>query len=446
MRGAIRAVRAVSGLLALLFFTTFNNFLGGVFMALMDPYGLTLVSVEAWGLLLGVVSFGFIAGGLTVARKGLGSNPTRTLLRTNAVLWIICIVFPIRSSIVLLVIGFVLYTALIPVVEASEQTIIQRVVPFNEQGRVFGFAQMLETGASPITAFLIGPIAQVWVIPFMTDGGGADSVGSWFGTGPDRGMALVFMVAGVIGLVVTLLAMQTRSYRDLSARFAESGSAGNPPKRSKPPTNRGREHSTRRTRAPAGWFWLATVRPDGTPHVMPVFAAWSDPVVYVASKESARKSRNLDADERCVLTTDTGDLHLVVEGRARRVRDEPGLARASTAFEAIYSWPTEVTGDLLDAEYGAPTSGGPPYAVFAISPTKAFAFPRTANRPHRPAGASTSERPNRRSTGHRPSPPLRSRSGVCVSCRRLLSCWRHGAVSGRVGETRRAPHRLPGDR
>ena len=228
VRGAIRAVHAVSGLLALLIFTTFNNFLGGVFMALMDPYGLTLVSVEAWGLLLGVVSFGFIVGGLTVARKGLGSNPTRTLLLTNAVLWIICIVFPIRSSIVLLVIGFLFYTALIPVVEASEQTIIQRVVPFNEQGRVFGFAQMLETAASPITAFLIGPIAQVWVIPFMTDGGGADSVGSWFGTGPDRGMALVFMVAGIIGLVVTLLALRTRSYRNLSARFAESGPASEP--------------------------------------------------------------------------------------------------------------------------------------------------------------------------------------------------------------------------
>ena len=63
----------------------------------------------------------------------------------------------------------------------------------------------------------------------MTDGGGADSVGSWFGTGPDRGMALVFMVAGIIGLVVTLLAMRTRSYRNLSARFAGSGAAAEPP-------------------------------------------------------------------------------------------------------------------------------------------------------------------------------------------------------------------------
>ena len=41
-------------------------------------------------------------------------------------------------------------------------------------------------------------------------------------------MALVFMVAGVIGLVVTLLAMRTRSYRNLSAQFAESGPAAEP--------------------------------------------------------------------------------------------------------------------------------------------------------------------------------------------------------------------------
>ena len=46
--GTIRAVKAVPGLFALIFFTTFNNFLGGVFMALMDAYGLSLVSVQVW--------------------------------------------------------------------------------------------------------------------------------------------------------------------------------------------------------------------------------------------------------------------------------------------------------------------------------------------------------------------------------------------------------------
>ena len=49
---------------------------------------------------------------------------------------------------------------------------------------MFGFAQTLEAAASPITAFLIGPIAQFGIIPSMTDGSLADSIGA--GSGRDR--------------------------------------------------------------------------------------------------------------------------------------------------------------------------------------------------------------------------------------------------------------------
>src|SRR3546814_5699883 len=51
-REVIPAVLVVPGLLALILFSTFNNLVGGVFMALMDPYGLTLFSVEVWGIVL----------------------------------------------------------------------------------------------------------------------------------------------------------------------------------------------------------------------------------------------------------------------------------------------------------------------------------------------------------------------------------------------------------
>lgn len=49
LRGTVAVVRVIPGLFPLIFFTTFNNFLGGVFMALMDAYGLSLVSVQVWG-------------------------------------------------------------------------------------------------------------------------------------------------------------------------------------------------------------------------------------------------------------------------------------------------------------------------------------------------------------------------------------------------------------
>ena len=219
IRGTIRTIRLVPGLFGLIFFHTFNNFLGGVFMSLMDAYGLLLVSVQVWGAIFGFLSLGFIVGGLVVARKGLGKNPLRTLFLANIVMWSICCVFTLQASIVLLAIGMFVWLCLIPVVEAAEQTILQNVVPPERQGRVFGFAQSVEQAASPITAFLIGPIAQLIFIPFMTTGAGVDLLGAWFGTGTDRGIALLFTVSGLIGLSITLMAMRSYSYRALSESY-----------------------------------------------------------------------------------------------------------------------------------------------------------------------------------------------------------------------------------
>ena len=226
IRGTIAAIGQVAGLFGLIFFSMFNNFLGGVFMSLMDPYGLELVSVQAWGILWGFLSLGFIVGGLIVSRRGLGRSPLRTLFRANLVLWTICIFFAIQPSIVLLTIGMFIWLCLMPVVEACEQTILQKVIVPERQGRVFGFAQSVEQAASPITAFMIGPVAQFIFIPFMTDGAGADLIGGWFGTGTGRGIALLFIVAGLLGLLVTLLAMQSRSYRALSQLYKTHAAEG----------------------------------------------------------------------------------------------------------------------------------------------------------------------------------------------------------------------------
>lgn len=219
LRGTIKAIGVVPGLFALILFTTFNNFLGGVFMALMDAYGLSLVSVEVWGILWGVLSAAFIVGGIIITKWGLGKNPLRTMLLANIVIWSICSVFTVIPSIIPLVIGMFVYLAVVPYIEASEHTVVQKVVPIERQGRVFGFAQSVEQMASPAAAFLIGPIAQFIVIPFMTTGAGVTLIGDWFGTGPARGMALVFTITGIIGLVMTLLAFRSRQYHTLSKRY-----------------------------------------------------------------------------------------------------------------------------------------------------------------------------------------------------------------------------------
>ncbi len=225
VRGSIRAIRVVPGLLALIIFATFNNLIGGVYMALMDPYGLTIFSVEVWGIVLGVTATGFIIGGAVIARFGLGRNPIRTMLLVIVAMGVLGAAFTIREQWWLYAAGIWLYMCLIPVVEAAEQTVIQKVVPFRRQGRVFGFAAAVEAAAAPITAFLIAPIAEFWIIPYMEGASGRATWGWLLGEGDARGIALVFLFAGLATVALALLAFTTRSYRLLSAVYADTESS-----------------------------------------------------------------------------------------------------------------------------------------------------------------------------------------------------------------------------
>ncbi|WP_217181147.1 MFS transporter [Streptomyces sp. AC495_CC817] len=221
-RGSVQAIRLAPGLFALIIFSTFNNLIGGVYMALMDPYGLTLFNAQTWGFALAFASTGFLIGGGLVAKFGLGPKPMRTLLLIVIAMGLLGAVFMLREWWPLYVVGMWLYMALVPPAEAAEQTIIQKVVPFTRQGRVFGVAAAMEAAAAPITAFLIAPIAEFLIIPYMKT---AEGVARWswlLGEGEARGIALICLFAGLIMVVVGALAFFTKSYRTLTDVYANA--------------------------------------------------------------------------------------------------------------------------------------------------------------------------------------------------------------------------------
>lgn len=234
LRGTVAAIRAVPGLAALILFACFNNLVGGVYMALMDPYGLELMSAQSWGIVLGVTSTGFIIGGAVIAKTGLGTNPVRTLLLVNVGVCLVGATFALREWWLLFAIGMWVFMCLVPAAEAAEQTILQRVVPFERQGRVFGFAQTVETAASPLSSFLAAVLAQSLVIPWMRDGSGAEMLGWLLGTGRARGIALMFLLASIVMLAAVAIAFASPQYRALSAHYAgvrqsvPAGGPGNP--------------------------------------------------------------------------------------------------------------------------------------------------------------------------------------------------------------------------
>lgn len=220
IRVAWAAMRSVPGLVGLVLFTTLNNFLGGTFMALLDPYGLELMSVEAWGILYGVSSIGLIIGGGWIARFGLGARPLRSLLIASLLGWAIAFSFTLRDSVWLLAAGIIAYMCVMPVIEGAEQTVLQRVVPYAQQGRVFGLAQAIEVAAGPVSAFVVAPLAQWWIIPYANSPEGSRTWSWLLGEGSGRGIALVFVITGAAGFAVTVAAFFTATYRRISRAYA----------------------------------------------------------------------------------------------------------------------------------------------------------------------------------------------------------------------------------
>jgi len=144
------------------------------------------------------------------------------MLLINIGVAILGALFTIREIWLLYAVGIFIFMCLMPAAEAAEQTIIQRVVPLKRQGRVFGLAQEIESASSPITAFIVAPIAQFMIIPFMRTENGQSTFGWLLGSGEARGIALVFLVASLIMLIAVLFAFTTRAYRQLSDYYAKA--------------------------------------------------------------------------------------------------------------------------------------------------------------------------------------------------------------------------------
>jgi hypothetical protein len=121
-------------------------------------------------------------------------------------------------------------------------------------------------------------------------------------------------------------------------------------------------------------YWLATLRPDGRPHVRPILAVWVDGRLHFSAGERTQKAKNLALDSRCAVTVEHEPLDLVVEGTAAKIRDAAMLQRVADVYASVYSWHVTVRDGAFHDTAGAPTAGPPPYDVYAVTATTAFGF------------------------------------------------------------------------
>ncbi len=104
---------------------------------------------------------------------------------------------------------------LLPTINGCSQAIWQTKVAPDVQGRVFATRLLIAQISSPLAMLMAGPLADRVFEPGMKPGGGLSSIFGWLiGTGPGTGMALMFLITGIAGVLIGLGAYTVRAVRN----------------------------------------------------------------------------------------------------------------------------------------------------------------------------------------------------------------------------------------
>ena len=83
-------------------------------------------------------------------------------------------------------------------------------------------------------------------------------------------------------------------------------------------------------------LWLATVRPNQAPHLVPIWFVWHENKAYLCTGRQSIKARNISVNPRISFALENGGDPVVVEGSARILDEIPDAVAA--LFASKYDW------------------------------------------------------------------------------------------------------------
>jgi DHA3 family macrolide efflux protein-like MFS transporter len=194
-------------LLVMLCYYALVNFFLGLSTVLVTPLVLAFSPASVLGMVQMAGSAGMLVGSLVMSAWGGPRRKMNGVYGFIALFSIAMCLVGLRDSAVLIGLGMFGLLFSIPLASGSSQAIWMSKVEPEVQGRVFAIRGMIATAISPLAFLIAGPLADYVFGPLMApDGALAATVGQLIGVGHERGIGLMFIVAGMSILMVTAAA------------------------------------------------------------------------------------------------------------------------------------------------------------------------------------------------------------------------------------------------
>ena len=194
------------GLAALMLLFALSNFTTEMTVVLFTPLILSFGSTAQLGLAMSLSASGFLVGGILMSIWGGPKRRLRVVIIFMILLGLFSALIGLRASVGLIIISGFLATLCVPILSSSNQVIWQKKVAPDVQGRVFAIRRTIILATPLLTYVVAGPLADRVFEPMMAVNGPlAGSFGQILGTGPGRGIGLLFVSMGLLLVLITAI-------------------------------------------------------------------------------------------------------------------------------------------------------------------------------------------------------------------------------------------------
>lgn len=200
-----RYIRERPGLFALLLVFFCVNLIAPFAFTLMAPMLLARTGndVATLGIVQSAVGIGGLTGGTMLSIWGGPKRKIHGILTGLILVTLGILLIGLGRSPIIWAFAAFFTVFFVPVINGSSQAIWQTKVAPDVQGRVFAARGMIAQIGAPVAMLLSGPLADSVFEPAMMPGGSWASIFGWLvGNGPGAGMSLMFVIAGVLGMLV----------------------------------------------------------------------------------------------------------------------------------------------------------------------------------------------------------------------------------------------------
>lgn len=217
-------LRERQGLFGLLLYYAMVNFLLNWSAVLLIPMVLSRFTADVLGIIQTVMGVGMLAGSILMSVWGGAKRRIPAAIGFIVLAVSGFVIAGLQPNPYIIGAGIFILMFFAPLASGNSQVVFQTKVARDVQGRVFSVRSAISQSMMPIAFLTAGPLADRFFEPLLMDGGMLANtfVGQLLGTGAGRGIGLMFIISGLVGILVSAMVYANPRIRNLESELPDA--------------------------------------------------------------------------------------------------------------------------------------------------------------------------------------------------------------------------------